>query len=125
MPPTARAPASGPLANRELNGEVLLDELAELRQAQVTQRDLNDCALGVRELSGVRVAEAQSRLKALATGRFAQQPALAGLLVRWAAKLKSEVDVPLLTSHLERLAMTSAVVSALRRGQDRLGRRAR
>ncbi|MBS1150670.1 MAG: hypothetical protein H6Q89_2368, partial [Myxococcaceae bacterium] len=59
-------------------------------------------------------------LKALASGRFAGQPALASLLVRWAAKLKTEFDVSLLVGHLERLALTAAVVGALRRGSERL-----
>lgn len=117
---TAKAQPSPPFASRELNGEVLLEELADLRNAQVQQRHLNDCVVGLRDLEGVRVSEAAARLKQLASNRFAGQPALASLLVRWAAKLKSEVDVPLLISHLERLALASAIVTALRRGSERL-----
>lgn len=117
---TSRVQPSPPFASRELNGEVLLEELADLRQAQVQQRHLNDCVLNLRGLEGVRVSDAAARLKQLASNRFAGQPALASLLVRWAAKLKSEVDVPLLVSHLERLALASAIVTALRRGTERL-----
>jgi hypothetical protein len=116
----ARRQPSAPFASRELNGEVLLEELADLRNAQVQQRHLNDCIVNLRGLEGVRVSEAAARLKQLASNRFAGQPALASLLVRWAARLKNEVDVPLLVSHLERLAMTSALLTALRRGNERL-----
>ncbi len=120
MPP--RAQATAPFVSREFNGEVLLEELADLRNAQVQQRHLFDCVLGLRDLQGVRVSEAATRLKFLASNRFAGQPALASLLVRWAAKLKSELDVPLLVSHFERLALSAALVAALRRGQERLPR---
>ena len=120
QPPAPRPAASGALSSRELNGEGLLEELAELRQVQLAQKELNDCALSARELSGMRVGEAQGRLKALAAGRFVGSPALAALLVRWAQRLKSEADVPILSSHLERLALTSAIVTALRRAQSRV-----
>ena len=112
--------ASAPFQNRELNGELLLEELAELRQAQVQQKHLNDCVANLRSISGARVSEAAQQLKALATGRFQGQPALASLLVRWSAKLKTEFDVSLLVGHLERLAMTAALVGALRRAAERL-----
>jgi hypothetical protein len=112
--------ASAPFQNRELNGELLLEELSDLRQAQVQQKHLNDCVANLRSLAGSRVSEASQQLKALATGRFAGQPALASLLVRWAAKLKTEHDVSLLVGHLERLAITAAAVAALRRASERL-----
>ncbi len=112
--------ASAPFLNRELNGELLLEELSDLRQAQVQQKHLNDCVANLRTLAGSRVSEASQQLKALATGRFAGQPALASLLVRWAAKLKTEFDVSLLVGHLERLALTASVVAALRRASERL-----
>src|SRR5438128_2020958 len=110
--------ASAAFQNRELNGELLLEELSDLRQAQIQQKHLNDCVANLRGISGVRVSEASQQLKAVASGRFGAQPALASLLVRWAAKLKTEHDVSLLVGHLERLALTSAVVSALRRGSE-------
>ena len=112
--------ASAPFQNRELNGELLLEELSELRQAQVQQKHLNDCVANLRGMSGSRVSEAAQQLKALASNRFGGQPALASLLVRWAARLKTEFDVSLLVGHLERLALTGALVGALRRGADRL-----
>ncbi len=112
--------ASAPFLNRELNGQLLLEELADLRAAQVQQKHLNDCVANLRTLGGRRVSEAAQQLKALASGRFAGQPALASLLVRWSARLKTEFDVSLLVGHLERLALTAAVVAALRRGSDRL-----
>ena len=84
------------------------------------QKALNDCLQGLRALSGSRVTEAAAQIKALASARFSAQPALAGLLVRWAGKLKTEVDVPLLVGHFERLAYGAAAVSALRRAAERL-----
>jgi hypothetical protein len=121
MPSPPPRSASPPFASRELNGEVLLDALAELRNAQVGQQQLNDCVAGLRDLEGLRLSEVVSRLRSLA-GRFSGHPALASLLVRWAGRLKSEADVPLLLSHLERLALASALIAALRRGQERLPR---
>ena len=112
--------ASAPFKNRELNGELLLEELAELRAGQVQQKHLNDCVANLRGISGGRVSEATQQLKAMATGRFGAQPALASLLVRWSTRLKSELDVALLVGHLERLALTAALVGALRRCGERL-----
>ena len=117
-----RSQPSPPFASRELNGQVLLEELTELRQAQIAQRHLDDCVAGVRDLDGIRVTEAAARLKHLAANRFSSQPALARLLVQWAGKVKTEADVPLLKNHLFRLAMASAVLNALRRGAERLPR---
>lgn len=116
----ARPQASAPFVNRELNGEQLLDEVSELRNAQIAQKHLEDLARALHELEGRRVAEAVVQLKQLASNRFAGQPAIASLLVRWSTKLKSEVDVGLLVGHLERLALVSALLGAFRRGADRL-----
>ncbi|GEM_PF-2131459 len=116
----ARPQASAPFVNRELNGEQLLDELSELRNAQIAQKHLEDLARALHELEGRRVAEAVIQLKQLASNRFAGQPAIASLLVRWSTRLKSEVDVGLLVGHLERLALVSALLGAFRRGADRL-----
>lgn len=116
---------SPPFASRELNGEVLLEELSELMQAQIAQRHLDDCVAGMRDLGGTRASEAASRLKHLAANRFSSQPALGRLLVEWAGKVKTEADVPLLKAHFFRLAMASAVLGALRRGAERLPRAVR
>jgi hypothetical protein len=118
----SRNQPSAPFASRELNGEVLLSELEELRSAQVQQRHLIDCVLSLRELPQTRMTEAAARLKQLAANRFAGQPALASLLVRWAQRLRSEADLPLLLIHLEQLALTSAIIGALRRATERLPR---
>lgn len=117
---TARSQPSTPFVSREFNGEVLLEELGELRDAQVPQRHLVDLAAAVRDLNGVRVSEASQRLSALAGNRFASTPALASLIVRWAKRLKADVDVPLLVGHFERLALTAAMVGALRRAAEQL-----
>jgi hypothetical protein len=111
---------SPPFASRELNGEVLLDCLDELRGAQVHQQHLTDCVTALRDLRGARVPDAVARLKYLAANRFAAQPALASLLVRWAQKLRGEADVGALVGHLERLALTAAIISALRRAAHQL-----
>ncbi|MFO0596620.1 MAG: hypothetical protein U0228_14990 [Myxococcaceae bacterium] len=116
----AKSQPSTPFASRELNGEVLLEELADLRNAQIHQKHLNDLVVGLRDLEGVRVSEAAQRLKHLAANRFGAYPALSGLLVRWAGKLKAEADVPLLMAHFERLAVTAAIVNAVRRAADSL-----
>ena len=117
---TAKSQPSTPFARRELNGEVLLEELSDLRNAQVQQKLLNDLVVGLRDLEGVRVSEAAQRLRQLAANRFTGAPALSSLLVRWAAKLKAEADVPLLIAHFERLAVTSAIVSGVRRASESL-----
>jgi hypothetical protein len=115
-----RPQPSAPFVSRELNGAVLLEELDELRQAQVPSHHLADVVVGLRDLGGARVSEAVARLKQLAQGRFSGQPAVASLLVRWSARLKTEPDVPLLVGHFERLAVTATLVGALRRGAQRL-----
>jgi hypothetical protein len=120
MPPPPKAQVAPPFASRELNGEVLLDELSELRAAQVHPIHLNDCVVALRELSRLRSSEAGQRIKHLATSRFAAQPAMASLLVRWAQRLRSDVDVPVLVGHFERIAMVGACLSALRRAAERL-----
>lgn len=72
----------------------------------------------------MRASEAALRIKQLAANRFSGAPALGAVLVRWAAKLKAEADVPLLISHFERLAVAAAVVGSLRRAAGSLkGRR--
>lgn len=114
---------SAPFASRELNGELLLEELGQLRSAQVGQAQLNECVLALGALEGLRSSEAAVRLRQLAGGRFQRQPALAGLLVRWAARLKSDLDVAHLVSHLRRLALVAAVTGVMPRVADRLAAR--
>lgn len=107
---------SAPFAHRELNGEILLEELTALRDAQVSQPDLEESAAALKALTGLRAGEAMSRLKQLAAGRFQPQPALASLLVRWAAKLRTDADVTALAQHFRRLAIVGALVGAIRSG---------
>lgn len=120
MPPPSSKALSSPFSHRELNGETLLDELQDLRAAGVGQKHLNDCALALRALGQRSAAEADAELRHLASARFQAQPELAGLLVRWAAKLKSERDVAELCSHFDRLALASALIGAMARGSSRL-----
>jgi hypothetical protein len=112
------APPSSPFVSRELNGAVLVESLQELRDAQVPSRHLVDLVAGLRALSGARVAEAAVTLRALAQQRFAGQPAVASLLMRWGARLKVEADVPLLIGHLERLAIAFVLIPALRQANE-------
>jgi hypothetical protein len=116
----ARPQPSAPFASRELNGELLLDELSELRNAQVTHRHLEDLARALKDIEGSRANEATAKFKQLAASRFAGQPALGSMLVRWATKLKNDVDVAVLVGHLERMAMVSGLLTAFRKGADRL-----
>lgn len=120
MPP-AQTPST-PFASRELNGEVLIEELNDLRNAQVPNKLLSDLVVGLRDLHGVRVSEAALRLTQLAANRFSGTPALSSLMVRWSKKLKVEADVPLLVSHFERLAIAAAVVASVRRATESLKR---
>ena len=119
------APLSAPFLHREFNGELLLEELRDLRGAGVGQKHLNDCSQAAKELLGLPVGDAIVRLKQIASGRFQAQPELAGLMVRWAAKLKSERDVTELVRHFQRLALSSALIGAMGRGAGRLPRGAR
>jgi len=107
--------------SRELNGEVLLDELDELRRGQVPQRQLDDCARALTALGGP-VASSAALVRQLAGARYAEHVALASLLRRWATRLKVVADGPLLAAHFERLALASALISGLHRAADQLPR---
>ncbi len=107
-------------ASRELNGEVLLSELATLRAARVPPAVLNELVLLLQHLEGIRAVEATVRLKQLAGGRFATSPALASLLMRWAGRLKADSEVPVFIAHFERLAITAAIFVAMRQGVEQL-----
>lgn len=108
---------SAPFAHREFNGEHLFTELKQLRIGQVSQRELNECAISLKRLARVRAAELAQKLRALSKER---SPALGTLLKDWASKLSRDEDVPVLLSHLQRLAMTSALLDATRRVNARL-----
>jgi hypothetical protein len=108
--------------SRELNGEVLLDELDELRGGQVSQRQLDECANALRSLKEGSAPRVAASIRELAAHQYADAPSLGSLLRRWATRLKHDVDAPLLVAHFERLAMVSAVVSALQRAAPRGGR---
>ncbi len=110
--------------SRELNGEVLLDELDELRGANVPQRQLDACAQALRSLRG-SVRESAAVVRQLAGERFADDAALASLLRRWATRLKHDADGPLLAAHFERLALVGGVMTAVRRAAQQLPRSGR
>jgi hypothetical protein len=118
MPQSSAKAPSPPFASREFNGEVLLEELSELRAAHVQHKQLVDCAHGLRELTGVHATEATARIKQLATSRFAGT-VLATLLARWTSRLKSDVDVPMLIGHFERMALVHGVTAAMKRAAER------
>jgi hypothetical protein len=104
---------STPFASREFNGELLVQELDDLRALSV--RQLCDLALAMRDLMGVRATEAAQKVQQLAVGRFSSPPSLAALLKLSAKKLKVDADVPMLISHFERLAITSAITNVIGR----------
>lgn len=108
---------SAPLAHREFNGEHLFAELKQLRMGQVAQKELNECALSLRRLTRLRAPELAQKLRLLSKERA---PALGTLLKDWAAKVNRDEDVPVLVSHVQRLAMTSALLDATRRASARL-----
>lgn len=113
----ARPNLSAPFAHREFNGEHLFAELKQLRVGQVPQKELNDAAISLKRLTKVRAPELAQKLRAMAKVR---SPALGTLLKDWASKLNRDEDVPVLVSHLQRLAMTSALLDATRRASARL-----
>jgi len=119
-PPPGKLPLSPPLAARELNGEQLLEELYELREGQVRTAQLAACARDLRAQRDSDPARLKKQLVALAEGRYAPQPALAQLLRSWAPRVNVPGDVAALTSHFERLALTSALLTALHYGRARL-----
>lgn len=111
---------SPPLASRQFNGEVLLEEVASLRGQGVSQRALNDLAsaLSVRAQSTAR--EVSERLRHLASNRFADTPCLALLLNHWAAKLKTPADAAAVVDHFQRLVVLSAIISAVKQAAPSL-----
>jgi hypothetical protein len=118
--PPRPAPLSAPFAAREFDGEGLLAEIQHLREAQVGQKHLNDCAAALRPLLDRNPIEGMQHIKQLATARFQTQPELARLLVLWAAKVKSPRDFQAVCMHFQRLALTSSLVGAIHRGAARL-----
>ncbi|MFN0062912.1 MAG: hypothetical protein ACKVPX_10395 [Myxococcaceae bacterium] len=98
-------------SDRELNGETLLREIGALRSARVPQVRIHECALLLEP--GLDVPIASERLRSAALGRFADEPSLAQLLTRWAARLRTPEDVRALTGHLRRLALSSALIRAM------------
>jgi hypothetical protein len=116
---------SAPFVDRELNGTVLLDELAMLRQAGVGQGILESCSRILESLRGLENADAADQLRAIAVSEFAQAPALAQLLVRWAPKLRQDEDVESLLGHFRKLALTSALLQALWQAAARMNPRRR
>lgn len=120
----ARAPGkpslSPPLAARELNGQLLLEELMDLREGQVRSALLASCARELKAQRGMDAAAFKKHLLSLADGRFAEQAALAKLLRSWAQRVSGPADVHVLASHFERLALTSALLTALHYGRARL-----
>lgn len=120
MRPVLKQPLSAAFAHRELNGEILLEELGELRAEHVRQSQLNDCALMLRRLTGQGAAAAKREAHQLVKTRLSDVPALARLVARWTERLHTDLDVTELVSHIQRLALTSALAGALRRGAERL-----
>jgi hypothetical protein len=118
---SAKPKLSAPFVNRELNGELLIEELADLRTGMVQERTLVDCAQCVSELVALGVEEARRELRTLSRERFAHAPALATLMTQWAGRLRLAPDVPKLVGHFERLSTTLLLLSALKRGAPRLG----
>ncbi len=118
--PPRKPPLSSPFTGRDFNGTTLLAELHSLREAQVRQPQLNDCAAAIRQLAHLRVSDAGVKLRQLASGRFASQPVLGALLVRWSSKLRTDSDVEALAGHIDRLVIASALIGAMRRGAERL-----
>jgi hypothetical protein len=116
----AGSQTSPPFVDRELNGTLLLEELAGLKAAAVPQGRLTACERALRGLGGLHPAEAAEQLKRIALTDFAEAPALAQLLVRWASRIRMEGDAAALEEHFHRLAVTAALLGALWQAASRL-----
>jgi hypothetical protein len=113
---------SAAFRNRELNGTQLLDELAELRSTSVSQRLLDSTAAMLAPLRGLLAKDAQAQAFRYSKSIRADSSALAELVEHWGKKLKTKADVVLFIAHFEKLALTSALLSALRQLQATHGR---
>lgn len=111
---------SAPFSHREFNGETLIEELAALRDGQVRQKHLEECAAALRPLKAAGLTDATTRLRQLAAGRFQKQRALAHLLTTWSVKLRTDADVTALVAHFQQMAIVGALLGALRRPGERL-----
>lgn len=107
-------------ADREFNGTVLVQEIEELSSSGVPPEQISECGQDLQGLLGLPPQEASARIHALAKTRASTHPALAALLSRWAPRIKMHVDLPLLISHFNRLAMAMAALPALRAAAGRL-----
>lgn len=97
-----------------------MQEMEELSSAGVSPEQVSECGQDLQGLLGLPPSEASTRIQALAKTRAATHPALAGLLTRWAPRIKMHVDLPLLISHFNRLAMSMAALPALRTAAGRM-----
>jgi hypothetical protein len=118
--PSRKSQVSPPFAARELNGERLLEELGELAENGVTQGRLEACVMALRTLGRGSPSTATAEIRAVATDEFGDTPGLSRMLLSWAAKVRSEDDIPILLDHFERMALVAALAAAARRANRRL-----
>lgn len=109
----SRQGLSPAFADRELNGEVLLGELTALRKSLVPQKTLNALAQEARRFPRLSPAYVVDEVRTLAERRFSTFPALADLLREWAPRIRTGPDILAFVQHLERLALTSAVLTGM------------
>ena len=110
---------SAPFRDRESNGATLLEEWAELRAAATREKEsplaVAHAALAVRALAGLSAVDARTKLSQWAAQERLQHPALAGLVLRWAGRIRTAPDTGMLAGHLERLALVGEALGEGRR----------
>ena len=111
---------SAALAHREFDGEDMLLALKELKAARVQQKQMTQCALALRPLTRWALEDARREMVRLSKTQFAGPAELALFLSGWAQKLKTEKDLKVFCRHVERMALTAGLLSALRRASQRL-----
>ncbi len=118
---TARKPSlSPPFAHRELNGELLVAELRQLRAAQVPVGELHRLATALGRISGLSVAEAAASVRQLQRELLGPHSPLSALLRDHAGKLRAEGDPAALAGHFSRLANAAAALEGMRRASAAL-----
>jgi hypothetical protein len=114
---------SAPFAARELNGEMLLEEVATLRERSVPQTALEYCAASLARTATHGAAEVPDTVQQLVSSGARCPSPLAHLVAAWARKVRTDDDALALADHFSRLARVAALLPALVQASEGAGRR--
>jgi hypothetical protein len=115
---------SAPFAARELNGEMLLEEVATLRGRGVPQSALEYCAASLARSAGAGAAQVPDTVQQIASSGGRCPSPLAHLVAAWARKVRTDDDAVALADHFSRVARVAALLPALVQASERGGGRA-